>query len=233
MSHELRTPLNAILGFSEIMSQQLFCPLSNKNLEYTGNILDAGRHLLSLVNDILDLSRIQLGTTNLAVQKVDLVQICTNCIAIVRERAERGEIILTLHRPISIPIIETDERRLKQILVNLLSNAVKFTPPGGTVDLDVEADHRDGVLLKVRDTGVGMNADELEKAGRPFWQADSGLDRAYEGSGPGLALVRELVRCLQATLSLESERQRGTIATISLPPRIDATAEDAEDVRAA
>lgn len=221
MSHELRTPLNAILGFSEAMQKELFGPLGNKRyVEYTHDIHNAGAHLLSLVNDILDLSRIELEGMSLSAQKIDFARVCNNCLAIVRGRAERGGVRLKFEGVPPFPEIETDERRLKQILINLLNNAVKFTPAGGTVTLDLAASMDGGAVIRVGDTGIGMSREELDNALRPFWQADAGLDRAFEGTGLGLALVNELLRMMGGRLNLESEPGVGTIATVTLPARL-------------
>ncbi len=221
MSHELRTPLNAILGFSEAMQKELFGPLGHRRyVEYTHDIHNAGAHLLSLVNDILDLSRIELEGMTLATQRIDFARVCNNCLAIVRGRAERGGVQLRFEGVPPFPEIETDERRLKQILINLLSNAVKFTPIGGTVTLDLAPGMDGGAAISVRDTGIGMSREELDNALRPFWQADAGLDRAFEGTGLGLALVNELLRMMGGRLNLESEPGVGTIATVILPHRI-------------
>lgn len=218
MSHELRTPLNAIIGFSEVMSQEILGPVGNKKYrEYAGNIFEAGQHLLSLVNDILDLSRIQLDAQSLDIQPIDFMRVCENCLSIVRPRAERGQVRLTFHPPAIIPVIETDERRLKQVLINLLINAVKFTYAGGSVELCLQATAEGGAVLSVIDTGIGMSEDDLENALKPFWQADAGLDRVYEGTGLGLPLVSELLRVMHGTLTLESEPGKGTVATVALP----------------
>ncbi|MCE9649432.1 MAG: hypothetical protein K8R18_07395 [Parvibaculum sp.] len=218
MSHELRTPLNAILGFSEIMTQQIFGPHgSPKYAEYAGNIHDAGRHLLSLVNDILDLSRIQIDEKSLHVQPVDLKSVCENCLSIIRERAERGSVHLTLQAPGFIPAIETDERRLKQIVINLLSNAVKFTPANGRVTLTIETTGDGKIALRVSDTGIGMSAEELSQAATPFWQAQGGLARNFDGTGLGLALVVELLKVMNGTFALESTPGAGTVASVTLP----------------
>lgn len=221
MSHELRTPLNAILGFSEAMEQKLFGPIGNPRYEsYVHDIHHAGTHLLSLVNDILDLSRIELDGLKLNPQPVDFARVCKNCLAIVRGRAERGQVKLALDAVPPFPSIETDERRLKQIIINLLNNAVKFTPSGGKVTLELAHGPEDGAIIRIRDTGIGMNAEELENALRPFWQADAGLDRTFEGAGLGLALVTELVSLMEGEFRLESEPGKGTVATVILPRTI-------------
>lgn len=218
MSHELRTPLNAILGFSEAMEQKLFGPIGNPRYEaYVHDIHHAGAHLLSLVNDILDLSRIELDGLKLNPQPVDFARVCNNCLAIVRGRAERGQVKLSLDAVPPFPAIETDERRLKQVIINLLNNAVKFTPPSGKVTLELAHGANGGAVIRIRDTGIGMNEEELESALRPFWQADAGLDRTFEGAGLGLALVTELVSLMEGEFRLESERDRGTVATVILP----------------
>jgi signal transduction histidine kinase len=218
MSHELRTPLNAILGFSEIMTKEMFgVHGSPKYLEYSNNIHGAGNHLLSLVNDILDLSRIQIDEKSLNIQPVDLKRVCENCLSIIRERAERGSVHLTLQVPGFIPVVETDERRLKQIVINLLSNAVKFTPANGRVTLTIETMGEGKIALRVSDTGIGMSAEELTQATTPFWQAQAGLDRNFDGTGLGLALVVELLKVMNGTFALESTPGAGTVASAILP----------------
>lgn len=225
MSHELRTPLNAILGFSEAMEQEIFGPLGHRRYSsYAHDIHHAGSHLLSLVNDILDLSRIELEGLKVNPQKVEFARVCNNCLAIVRGRAERGQVRLELDAVPPFPRIVTDERRLKQIIINLLNNAVKFTPPGGSVTLELAQAPDGGAQIRIRDTGIGMDAEQLESARRPFWQADAGLDRSFEGVGLGLALVNELVTLLQGRFTLDSEPGIGTVATITLPPSYDAEA---------
>lgn len=222
MSHELRTPLNAILGFSEAMSKQMFGALGNERyVAYSQDIHNAGSHLLSLVNDILDLSRIELDGLNISTQQIDFERVCNNCMAIIRGRAERGGVSLQLEASSPFPCIETDERRLKQIIINLMNNAVKFTPAGGTVTLELNSSPCGGAILRVRDTGIGMSADEVHNALQPFWQADSGLDRAFEGTGLGLALVQELLTLMHGTLTIESEPGQGTTVTVILPRSVE------------
>lgn len=218
MSHELRTPLNAIIGFSDLMTKQLFGPLGDgRYSEYAADINGAGQHLLSLVNDILDLSRIELNGLALNSQEVDLARICNNCLSIVRGRADEGGIRLKLVAEEPYPVIETDERRLKQILINLLNNAVKFTPLQGTVTLEVAGTEEGGVVIRVCDTGIGMSSEEIDNALQPFWQADTGLDRSFEGSGLGLALVSKLLDVMQGSLHIQSEVGVGTVASVTLP----------------
>jgi signal transduction histidine kinase len=228
MSHELRTPLNAILGFSEAMQQEIFGPLGSPRYRgYSHDIHNAGTHLLSLVNDILDLSRIELDGLTITSHKIDFARVCNNCLAIVRGRAERGGVKLLFDATPPFPAIETDERRLKQVLINLLNNAVKFTPAGGSVTLELCGGSNGSAILRVRDTGIGMSKEEVEQALRPFWQADAGLDRAFEGAGLGLALVTELLHIMQGHFALESEPGVGTVVTVTLPRAVNAELENA------
>tara|TARA_R110000824_G_scaffold155226_4_gene327683 strand:+ start:2478 stop:3869 length:1392 start_codon:yes stop_codon:yes gene_type:complete len=221
MSHELRTPLNAILGFSEIMQREMFGVHSNPQYkEYSNHIHTAGDHLLSLVNDILDLSRIQLNEQDLQIQAVQLHRICTNCITIVRQHAERKNIKLTFNVPNDMPEIMIDGRRLKQILTNLLNNAVKFTPVGGTIHLDVTTEKDSQICFSVTDSGIGMSEEEVANATKPFWQAQTGLDRNFEGTGLGLALVCELLSLMKGKLVLNSQVNKGTQAIVYLPLQI-------------
>lgn len=226
MSHELRTPLNAIIGFSDMMTKQLFGPLGDgRYKEYAVDINGAGQHLLSLVNDILDLSRIELNSLTINPQEIDLERVCNNCLSIVRGRAESGSVNLSFVSNVPFPAIETDERRLKQILINLLNNAVKFTPPGGSISLELDAAPGDGVIFRIRDTGIGMKAEEIENALQPFWQADTGLDRSFEGAGLGLALVGKFLDIMHGRLQIESEVGVGTVVSVTLPRFVPVQAE--------
>lgn len=227
MSHELRTPLNAIIGFSEAMMHELFGPVENQRYaEYIRDINGAGTHLLTLVNDILDLSRVELDNITITPRSLDIEAICNNCLVIVSGRAENNGVQLNFHKAPSLPDITSDERRLKQILINLLGNAVKFTPSGGSVTLDVSPTKDGGIRISVCDTGIGMNAEELEHALDPFWQADTGLNRSFEGVGLGLALTNELVRVIQGKFAIQSQPGIGTTATVTLPKNMQATTID-------
>ena len=229
MSHELRTPLNAVIGFSDVMMKQLFGPLGDRRYtEYVADINGAGQHLLSLVNDILDLSRIELNSLSINPQEIDLEKICNNCLSIVRSRAEDGGVSLNLVAVDSFPAIETDERRLKQILINLLNNAVKFTPPEGSISLELEERPCGGAIIRIRDTGIGMTGEEIESALQPFWQADTGLDRSFEGAGLGLALVSKFLELMHGDLHIQSEVGAGTTVSVILPRTVtvDQTLQD-------
>ena len=183
--------------------------------------------MLSLVNDILDLSRIQLNEQDLQIQPIDINRICANCITIIRHHAERGKIKLTFDVPNNMPEVLTDARRLKQILTNLLNNSVKFTPPDGTIHLEVKMDDHNRLRIRVTDSGIGMNAEELENATKPFWQAQTGLDRNFEGTGLGLALVSQLLHQMNGELVLKSAVGKGTQATVYLPVKLVTDAEKA------
>ena len=218
MSHELRTPLNAIIGFSETMMHEMFGPIGNgRYKEYSKDINEAGSHLLSLVNDILDLSRVELDNIKISPHPLNAETICRNCVLILQNRADKGGVALSFEMAGAVPEIVSDERRLKQILFNLLGNAVKFTETGGSVTLTLAPADNGGIRISVRDTGIGMDEDQLKRALEPFWQADTGLDRTFEGAGLGLALTDELVRIMEGHFEIESWPGSGTTATVTLP----------------
>src|SRR6185437_15794586 len=181
MSHELRTPLNAIIGFSDILLGQIFGPLGDARYgDYARDIRDSGLHLLNLINDVLDVSKVEFGKVELIEEAVDVAAVVESCMRLMRERAETAGIKLTRSLPQGLPYLQGDGRRLKQILLNLLSNAVKFTPSGGHVA--IRAEHgADGLRVVVEDSGIGIAAEDLEKALRPFGQIDSRLARKYQG----------------------------------------------------
>jgi signal transduction histidine kinase len=193
MSHELRTPLNAIIGFSEIMKNQAFGPLgSPQYLEYMEDIYNSGNHLVDIINDILDLSKIEAGRMELNEIKLPVRTIIDSCVRIMHERAESAEVELASSVPDDLPDLHADERLVKQMLINLLSNGVKFTPPGGTVTIG--AQYKSGALLiGVADTGVGMSREEAFVALEPFRQVDGSLTRQLEGTGLGLPLVKSYI----------------------------------------
>ncbi len=211
MSHELRTPLNAIIGFSEVARTEMFGPLgSDKYIEYAGDIQDSAQHLLDLINDILDMARIEADKVELHEETFDLAEIVNTPIHLVNS----GKVKLHNHVPNDLPLLCADKRRVKQILLNLLSNAVKFTPEGGEVFVEASVLDDGGLEVRVRDTGIGMKADEVERALRPFEQIDTGLNRKYEGTGLGLPLVDRLARLNGGVLEVESEEGRGTCARV-------------------
>ncbi len=218
MSHELRTPLNAILGFSELMGNATLGPLGNpKYEEYTKDINDSGRHLLALIQDILDLSKIEAGKLELDEEDIDIARAIRSCMVLVKERAKNGGVKLLTDIPEGLPALRADQRKLKQILVNLLSNAVKFTPAGGTVTIKAWSRPDSGYVFQVIDTGIGMALADIPKALLLFGQVDSDLNRKYEGTGLGLPLTKSLVEMHGGSLDLQSEEGAGTTVTVRFP----------------
>jgi len=217
ISHELRTPLNAIIGFSDLMQREAFGPLGcDQYREYLRDIHQSGTHLHDVINDILDLSKIEAGKLELYEEVVFLPPIVERCVRVVAARAEEGGITVRNEIPIHLPGVRADERKLKQILINLLSNAVKFTPEGGTVTIS-GALSEDGISITVSDTGIGMAPEEISSAMQPFGQLDSSLSRRHEGTGLGLPLTKSLVELHGGRLQIESRPGEGTNATIHLP----------------
>jgi signal transduction histidine kinase len=218
MSHELRTPLNAVIGFSEVLLEEMFGGLNDKQTEYLQDILSSGRHLLSLINDILDLSKIEAGRMELELAAFELPPALENALTLVRERASRHGIGLHLAVDPQLGAIVGDERKIKQVLLNLLSNAVKFTPEGGQVA--VRASRADGsVEISVSDTGIGIAAEDREAIFEEFRQVGSDYARKREGTGLGLALARRFVELHGGRLWVKSEVGKGSTFTFSLPER--------------
>ena len=217
MSHELRTPLNAIIGFSEIIEQQLLGTVGQPQYcEYARDINQSGKHLLQLINDILDVARLEVGRVVLREEPTDPAILVQACIAMVRERADAGQVEIVATLPAGLPGLWADPRRLKQVLVNVLGNAVKFTPPGGRIEVEARHDPA-GLAIAVSDTGIGIAPEDLAKVMAPFGQVDSGMARRYEGSGLGLPLSRKLMDLHGGALSLESRLGCGTTVTLRFP----------------
>jgi signal transduction histidine kinase len=214
MSHELRTPLNAVIGFSEVLQDRLFGELNDKQAEYVADIHTSGRHLLALINDILDLSKIEAGRMELQVSSFALAEVLDSSVALMRERATRGGISLRLDVDASAGEIEADERKLKQVLFNLLSNAVKFTHSGGHIEVSARGDGGE-VVVSVRDDGVGIDAADQARIFEEFQQA--GTSQLQEGTGLGLALSRRFVELHGGRLWVESEPGKGSTFTFTLP----------------
>ncbi len=218
MSHELRTPLTAIIGFSDIIRLELFGALQNdRYAEYVTDIHSSSEHLLSLVNDILDLSKLEENMVEVSLTAVDLSETLERSLSMIRERAVAHGVSLEYRELQGARDIYCDPLRLKQIILNLLSNAVKFTASGGSVTLEPLIDDAGNLSIEVRDTGVGMSAEEIEKAMEPFWQAKAYRSSPTEGTGLGLALSRELAVLLGGHLEIESEPNVGTVARFVLP----------------
>jgi len=218
MSHELRTPLNAIIGFSEVLVERMFGELNEKQDEYLRDIFSSGRHLLSLINDILDLSKIEAGRMELELGKFDLPAAMDNALTLVKGRAANHTIALHLDVDRRLGEFVADERKLKEILVNLLSNAVKFTPEGGRVEVRA-APANGGVEIAVTDTGIGIAAEDQELIFEEFRQVGSDYLKKREGTGLGLALTRRFVELHGGRIWVKSEVGRGSTFTFSLPER--------------
>jgi len=217
MSHELRTPLNAIIGFSEVLVDRMFGALNEKQDEYLKDIYASGQHLLSLINDILDLSKIEAGRMELEVTDFDLPSAIDNALILVRERASRRGITLGHSVDERLGPIRGDERKVKQVLLNLLSNALKFTPEGGRID--VRAGVLDSVAeIAVKDTGVGIAPEDQEAVFEEFRQVGT-ADKKVEGTGLGLALARKFIELHGGRIWVESEVGKGSRFTFTLPVR--------------
>jgi len=218
MSHELRTPLNAILGFAELLKNELFGPLGDTRYrEYAADIHGSGEHLLEIINTILDLTKIEAGHLALNEETVDLAEILRASERLITPVASRRRIRLAIAQPPGALRLRLDATRFKQVLLNLLSNAVKFTPQGGDVTLTAEAAPEGALKFVVRDSGIGMTADDIGKAIEPFQQIDNVFNRRYEGTGLGLTVAKLLVELHGGSLAIESMPKRGTTVTISLP----------------
>jgi signal transduction histidine kinase len=215
MSHELRTPLNAIIGFSEVLLERMFGELNERQEEYLSDILSSGQHLLSLINDILDLSKVEAGRMELEVSTFSLRQALENGLTMLRDRASRHGISLVLELDPNLDLIEADERKVKQVVFNLLSNAVKFTPDGGRVEVRARAVD-DEVQIAVQDTGIGISPEDLGRVFDEFRQVGQAQAKA-EGTGLGLALAKRFVELHGGGIWVESEPGLGSTFTFVLP----------------
>ena len=219
MSHELRTPLNAIIGFSEVIRNELFGALGNERYRgYIDNILESGNHLLSVINDILDIAKIEAGKLVLTDEELNLGAMAESAVRLVFERARQGGLELVVDIPDGLPALRADARSLKQILLNLLSNAVKFTGRGGRITLQGGVGTDGGLWLSVTDTGIGIAPADVERVFEPFYQAEAGNDRRYQGTGLGLPLCKRLAEAHGGRLELNSRLGAGTTVTVSFPP---------------
>jgi PAS domain S-box-containing protein len=218
MSHELRTPLNAIIGFSELMSKEVFGPVGHERYsEYLEDIHQSGKHLLALISDILDLSRIEAGHLDVDAEEIELSDIVEECVRFVQGRATENNVLITTDVPTPCPVIFADRRQTKQMLLNLLTNGVKFTRPGTTVEIIVEESDSGGVQLRVHDQGPGIPQEALARVAEPFTRLESSHTSTAEGTGLGLAIVKRLIEVHGGVLQLESTEGRGTNAFVSFP----------------
>ncbi|NTU82416.1 MAG: response regulator [Chloroflexales bacterium] len=221
MSHELRTPLNAIIGHSELLQEGLYGPVTPRQIEALSSIDSSGQHLLALINDILDLSKVEANKLELQFDLVEVDLACQMALHMVAQSAQAKQITLSSLIDPQVKAIRADERRLTQILVNLLSNAVKFTPEGGRVGLEVRGDQgRRLVTFMVWDTGIGIADEHLSRLFQPFSQIDSGLNRQYNGTGLGLSLVLRLAQAHGGSASVESTPEKGSRFAVALPWRV-------------
>jgi signal transduction histidine kinase len=215
MSHELRTPLNAIIGFSQVLRDQMVGPVNGKQAEYLDDIISSGNHLLSLINDVLDLSKVEAGQVELDVHPFSLLEALERGVVMVRERATEDGVRIAFVADPDVDVVEGDERRIKQVIFNLLSNAVKFTPPGGEVD--VSASRVNGeVRVSVADTGPGVAPEDRDRIFQEFQQSETGVGLP-EGTGLGLALSKRFVELHGGRIWLESELGHGSTFTFALP----------------
>lgn len=217
MSHELRTPLNAIIGFSELLSHGILGPITNERfLGYISDIHSSGMHLLEIVNDVLDMSKIEAGKLELSFDWVSLQQVIEEAIGMLGELAGRRKLDLVMTRSPDEIVVWADERALKQITLNLLSNAIKFSNDGGRIETRAAVDEKGDVTFEVRDYGIGMTADELERALQPFGQAQPITSRTYGGTGLGLPIVKGLIQAHGGRLVIESNVGCGTLVRVHL-----------------
>ena len=217
MSHEIRTPLNAILGFSEMIKDALMGPVADRYRSYAADIHSSGQYLLKLINDVLDLSKIEADRLELYEEPVEIAEVVDACRRLTDERAKAGQVAVAVELAPGLPSIFADAIRLKQVVLNLLTNAIKFTPAGGQVKVSAGLRADDGVSIVVEDTGIGMKVDDIPLALEPFQQIDSTVSRRYEGTGLGLPLAKRLVERHGGMLRIASEPGVGTTVTIILP----------------
>lgn len=218
MSHELRTPLNAILGFSELFKQQLMGPLgSPKYVEYAGDIHSSGQHLLAIINDILDLAKAEAGKLDLSESAFDLNTVIDKTLRMCTQKAQEGQIELKFTGTTGNHEIYADERLIRQVALNLVSNAIKFTPPGGKVEVIAQTSHTSGIVLKIKDTGIGIPTADIERVLRPFEQVESATARRHGGTGLGLPYSKKIIEIHGGSLTLTSQENVGTMVRIDLP----------------
>ena len=232
MSHELRTPLNAIIGLSESLQENTYGELAPRQRKTLDVISESGRHLLELINDILDLSKIEAGMLELQYETVDLKSVCEAARLMVNEPARKKEIQITISIAVELQTIQADHRRLKQMIVNLLSNAVKFTPQFGSIGLEVTPENENAIRFTVWDTGIGIKDEHLKKLFKPFVQVDSSLTKKYEGTGLGLALVNQLAEMHNGSIGVESVPEQGSRFYFIIPAQASQNFANEENLEA-
>jgi signal transduction histidine kinase len=218
ISHEIRTPLNAIIGFAEVMMEERLGPIGNDRYrEYLKDIHNSGEHLVSLINDLLDLSKIEAGKLDLNFSSVDLNEIASQSMALMQPQANRERIIIRTALSTDLPPVVADARSIRQIVLNLLSNSIRFTPPGGQVIVSTTLTDDGEVHLRVRDTGIGMTESEIVTALEPFRQIATSGRGKESGTGLGLPLTKALVEANRASFSIKSTVNAGTLVEIAFP----------------
>lgn len=218
MSHELRTPLNAIIGFSEVLKGQMFGPLgSARYASYVQDIYNSGSHLLNIINDILDLSKAEAGKLTLNEAEVEVFDVVDTCLRMFREQAATKGVRLSFAMPSGRPLLYADPRLVSQVVINLTSNAIKFTQKGGSVDVSLLLDADGSCLIRVKDTGIGLDPGDLAKVTKPFVQVESAYTREHAGTGLGLPLVKKIVELHGGRLEIASTFGVGTIAAARFP----------------
>jgi PAS domain S-box-containing protein len=217
MSHELRTPLNAVIGFSQIIKDQAFGEIPERYLNYADDINSSGKLLLALINDILDMSRIEAGQHKLTEEVISLEAAINDCVRMVAAKAADGGVRLAVENKGKLPALRADERALKQVLLNVLSNAVKFTPQGGAVTISAQSLPDRRVEVQIADTGIGIAEDALTELFQPFRQADASISRRFGGTGLGLAISKKLIELHGGEIQVESHPGRGTRVNLRLP----------------
>lgn len=223
MSHELRTPLNSIIGFSEVLSEGYFGQINDKQTKYLKNIFNSGKHLLNIINNILDISKVESGKMQLYKEKIYVKDIVDEMISAMQHLAASKEIVLKLQADSQFGTVQADKAKLRQILFNLIGNAIKFTETGGMVIIGTR-ENEEMLYISVTDTGIGISACDLVKLFKPFTQLDSSCSRQYEGTGLGLALAKELAELHGGTIFVESEPGKGSTFTLALPVKGNETA---------
>ena len=221
VSHELRTPLNAILGLTESLQENIYGPLNAPQQDALRNIHHSGRHLLAVITDILDVAKIEAGQFTLDLGPAAVDAVCQASLMLIKQKAEQKKLTVLMQFDTAVKLIEADDRRLKQILVNLLDNAIKFTPPEGTIGIEVRGDAENKIIyFSVWDTGIGIAHQDFPRLFKPFVQLDSSLAREYAGSGLGLVLVYRMVEMQGGSVTVESEVNQGSRFTVALPWRV-------------
>ena len=231
MSHELRTPLNAIIGFSEVIENEILGKADSnpKYVGYARDINSAGEHLLNVINDILDIAKIEVGRLELDEEVFDLDDSFDNCVKMLTEHADKSGVTLTCATPAPLPKFRGDEMKFKQIVLNLLSNAIKFTPKGGSVTLEAEIDGNGALRVAVADTGIGIALKDQAKVMAPFMQVESAQSRKYEGTGLGLPISRALTELHGGEVTLSSKLGAGTTITLRFPESRTERGPDAQE----